>query len=159
MLMNPAALNGAAASGDVAALIMSMLVGLVIGGILAYVLTVIPMWRIFTKAGERGWKALIPVYNTYILYKISWKPSMFWIVLIIAFVGSLIMTLCGDSMLLLLLGWLIYVAALVMSIILYYKLSKAFGHGAGYTVGLIFLWLIFLYIIAFGSSEYQGAQG
>ena len=29
------------------------------------------MWKIFTKAGEKGWKAIIPVYNMIILFKIS----------------------------------------------------------------------------------------
>ena len=47
-----------------------------------YVLQVIANWRIFTKAGEKGWKSIIPVYNTYITYKIAWKPVFFWIFLI-----------------------------------------------------------------------------
>ena len=43
-----------------------------------------------------------------------------------------------------------------MQIIFYNKLAKAFGHGAGFTVGLIFLNVIFLLILAFGSSRYLG---
>ena len=35
------------------------------------VLQIIGMWRVFTKAGEKGWKAIIPFYNIAILYKIS----------------------------------------------------------------------------------------
>ena len=35
-------------------------------------------------------------------------------------------------------------------------LAKVFGKGAGFTVGLIFLPLIFLGILAFDSSEYEG---
>ena len=35
----------------------------------------------------------------------------------------------------------------------------SFGHGAGFTVGLIFLSLIFYYILAFDSSRYQGPGG
>ena len=42
-----------------------------------YVITVIAYWQIFKKAGEKGWKSLIPLYNSYIMYKISWKTSMF----------------------------------------------------------------------------------
>ena len=37
-----------------------------------------------------------------------------------------------------------------------YKLAKAFGHGGGYTVGLIFIPWLFVLLLGFGSSEYQG---
>ncbi|MGN1095283.1 MAG: DUF5684 domain-containing protein [Eubacteriales bacterium] len=33
--------------------------------------------------------------------------------------------------------------------------SKSFGHGAGFTVGLILLTIIFQLILSFGSSEYR----
>ena len=39
----------------------------------------------------------------------------------------------------------------------YIKLSEAFGHGAGFGLGLIFLNPIFMPILAFGSSQYVGA--
>ena len=35
------------------------------------VLQIIGMWKVFQKAGEKGWKAIIPFYNMAILYKIS----------------------------------------------------------------------------------------
>lgn len=40
------------------------------------ILTVIGYWGVFCKAGEKGWKVLIPFYNEYLLYKIAWKPSI-----------------------------------------------------------------------------------
>ena len=40
------------------------------------ILTVIGYWGIFCKAGEKGWKVLIPFYNEYLLFKIAWKPSI-----------------------------------------------------------------------------------
>ena len=33
------------------------------------ILTIIAQWKIFTKAGEAGWKCLIPIYNLVILFK------------------------------------------------------------------------------------------
>ena len=30
-----------------------------------YILQVVAYWQIFEKAGEPGWKAIIPCYNTY----------------------------------------------------------------------------------------------
>ena len=37
------------------------------------ILAIVAMWRIFTKAGEKGWKCLIPVYGAYVEYKIGWE--------------------------------------------------------------------------------------
>ena len=42
----------------------------------------------------------------------------------------------------------------VVSIMMYYKLSLAFGKGIGYTLGLIFLHPIFALMLAFGDAKY-----
>jgi hypothetical protein len=44
------------------------------------------MWKIFEKAGEAGWKSIIPIYNVYIMYKIVGMKNWFWYILIVAFV-------------------------------------------------------------------------
>ena len=59
-------------------------------------------------------------------------------------------------------GWyfltlVIPIVNLVFGIMLYFKLAKAFGHGAGFGFGLLFLNPIFILILAFDSSEYVGA--
>lgn len=72
-------------------LISSMMV---LGGaylILAFVwwlLQIIANWRIFTKAGEPGWKSIIPVYGDYISYKIAWETGYFWATLILGIAVS-----------------------------------------------------------------------
>ena len=48
---------------------------------------------------------------------------------------------------------------IVFVILMLNGLSLSFGHGAGFTVGLFFLSLIFYYILAFDSSRYQGPGG
>ena len=45
--------------------------------IVCVVLPVIGNWKIFVKAGEPGWKALIPIYYSYILFKIAWNAAYF----------------------------------------------------------------------------------
>jgi hypothetical protein len=47
---------------------------------------------------------------------------------------------------------------LVIYIIGLHKLSKAFGHGVGFTLGLIFFEPIFMLILGFGSSRYIGKE-
>ena len=48
---------------------------------------------------------------------------------------------------------------LVILIIVYYDLSKSFGHGVGFTIGLILLGFIFLLILGFGGDRYIGPGG
>lgn len=128
----------------------------------ALVVYIAAMWRVFTKAGEAGWKAIIPIYNTYIMFKIAWKTKMF-----IVFIGIVILTfiltaasmataydIYGPSTILLTLAYIPEIASFVISVMLYYNLSKAFGHGGGFTVGLVLLNFIFVLILGFGSSRY-----
>jgi hypothetical protein len=118
-------------SVDTGAIFTAVLISSLIG----YALAVIPIWAIFAKAGEPGWQALIPIWNTIVLLKIVGKP-VWWIVL-----------------------FLIPIVNIVFLVLTMHALSLSFGHGAGFTVGLIFLSLIFYYILAFDSSRYQGAAG
>lgn len=54
---------------------------------------------------------------------------------------------------------LIPIVNIVVLIIVYNDPSKSFGHGVGFTIGLIFLSPIFLCILGFGSSRYLGPAG
>ncbi len=47
------------------------------------------------------------------------------------------------------------IVVLLFTIITMLRLAKSFGKGGGFVVGLLFLNLIFLPILAFGSSEYE----
>ena len=92
------------------------------------------LWRIFVKAGKPGWAAIIPIYNTIILLNIG-----------------------GLSGWLVLLGLIPFVN-IILAIIIYWNLGKAFGKGVGFQLGLIILSLIFIPILAFDSSRYVGAR-
>lgn len=96
------------------------------------IFSIVCMWKIFVKAGKPGWGAIIPFYNTYLLFDIAWGNG--WLFL-----------LC-----------LVPVVNFVVLIILLVKLAQAFGKGIGFAVGLFFLTIIFLAILAFDSSTYQG---
>ena len=143
------------------------IVGLsVLGGILlttviisltVYVLLIIAMWKIFTKAGEKGWKSLIPFYNAYIYYKIAGMKNYFWIVICAAFVYSIVQSAAGQNSTIAGIVGLIYgILTMVIGIMHCYKLAKSFDKGIGYTLGLIFLPNIFTLILGFGKAEYVG---
>lgn len=92
---------------------------------------IIVLGFIFRKAGEPFWKAIIPIYNIFIFYKIS-LGSGWWILLsIVPIVGGL------------------------LNIYTMYRLARNFGKSILFTVGLVFFNIIFLAILAFGSSEYK----
>ena len=123
-----------------------------------WLLQIIANWRIFTKAGEAGWKSIIPVYSDYISYKIAWQTSYFWLVFILGIIASCIQNPGGDSAMLLMLASLIKIIAGIISIIYSVKLAKAFGRGIGFALGLIFLQPVFMLILGLGNDHYYGAD-
>ena len=132
----------------------------ILGAAIMGILVLVAKWKIFTKAGQAGWKSLIPVYGTYVEYTFTWS-RLHAILVPVAMVLARIITGVADS------GSLIYglaaipaIYAGVAALIQMHKLSKSFGHGFGFTLGLIFLNPIFLLILAFGkSSQYIGPDG
>ena len=51
------------------------------------------------------------------------------------------------------------IASLVMFVMIWHGVSKGFGKGAGFTVGLILLHPIFVLILAFGDAQFTGIGG
>ena len=133
-----------------------------------YVLLIIAGWKIFEKAGEKGWKALIPIYNVYIMYKIVKMGKWFWITFFVTIIGSIITTLIGGSSepdlnaiptanatAIVLITIAEFVFAFVIQVMYCIRTSRVFGHGAGYAVGLFFLSSIFWLILGLGKSKYD----
>jgi signal peptidase I len=55
--------------------------------ILAIIATLAGLWKIFEKAGEPGWKVIVPFYNFYIWLQIIKKPLWWYIFLLIPFIN------------------------------------------------------------------------
>ena len=147
------------------------------------VLVIIGYWKIFAKAGEEGWKSLIPFYNLYIILKISKKPKWWLIMMIVGSVLGSILMMAGITFLLIGIGsafagsgadaslltigivlLLISGAALITTFVfnclMMSGLAKAFGQGAGITVGLILLPYVFVPVLGLGSYRYVlGGEG
>ena len=96
------------------------------------VFLIVCIWKIFQKAGEPGWKSIVPIYNSYTLTKLLFASGWYFLIMLVP------------------------IANIVFEIMLYARLSKAFGKGIGFTLGLIFLPVIFFPILAFGSAQYIG---
>jgi len=100
---------------------------------------IIGLWIIFTKAGKPGWAAIIPVYSLIVLLEVVGKP-WWWLLLLFIPCANFIFIIIGC----------VWINNL---------LSKSFGQGAGFTLGLIFLGFIFYPILGFGDYAYLGPGG
>ncbi|HEY3308245.1 MAG TPA: DUF5684 domain-containing protein [Desulfuromonadaceae bacterium] len=100
--------------------------------LVACLLIIIAQWIIFERAGQAGWKCLIPFYGMYILMEIAGKPGWWMFLLLIPLVGVVILLL---SML---------------------ALAKKFRRSELFGVGIFLLPMIFFPVLAFGGSEYEG---
>jgi hypothetical protein len=98
------------------------------------ILMIASIWKVYEKAGQPGWAAIIPIYNLYIITKIIGKPG-YWTVLM-----------------------LIPIVNYIFLIWSYNLISKKFGKDVGFTLGLIFLSFIFWPILGFGDAKYEGAS-
>ena len=132
------------------------------------ILFLIGGWRIFEKAGEKGWKIFIPIYSSYIFYKIVKMEKWFWILIITSMVVSVICSslgfdtnnasnnnLEGNN----LIAFIIYVVFGIFTLVvdIYYSIrtSKAFGHGVLFAIGLILFQPLFMMILGLGESKYD----
>ena len=95
------------------------------------VVMIASMWKVFEKAGQPGWTAVIPILNYVVMLKIVGRP-LWWVVLLI-----------------------IPLVNLVVAVIVCIDLAKSFGHGAGYGVGLALLPFVFFPMLGFGDDQYQ----
>lgn len=129
-------------------------IAMLVVSLLYYVITALGLGRMFRKAGEPAWKAWIPVYNLYILFKLCWTTKMFWIWLVVDFAGVLISKLNSDNLILTLIGIVLGIAAIVIMAKKCGRVARAYGRGTGTAVGLFFLPMIFECILGFGESVY-----
>jgi hypothetical protein len=92
-------------------------------------LTLAAMWRLFVKAGEPGWKSIVPIYNMAVLLRLVGRPQ-WWVLLL-----------------------LVPVVNIIVSIVLCFDTAKALGTG----FGIMILGPIFFMWLAFGDARYMRA--
>ena len=140
-----------------------MLAGIAVYGTISliwYIIMIIANWKIFTKADQPGWMSIIPILNNYILFKISWSTKMFWAMIGSGVLGGIFNSLAGDQGgIFLYLAFFFYLVMMIICLVDVHKLSKSFGHGLGFTLGLLFLSPLFTLILGLGKSEYIGPGG
>jgi hypothetical protein len=105
--------------------------GMLLPFLLLLVLIIASFWKVFTKAGEAGWQSIIPLYNMYVLVKISGKPWWWFLLLFVPLVN------------------------IIIAILVQIALAERFDKGALFGLGLAFLGFIFYPLLAFDKSTYR----
>lgn len=99
------------------------------------VVIIAALWKVFEKAGQPGWAAIIPFYNMYVLVTQIAKKEILWFILMF-----------------------IPLVNIVISILVSIEVAKKFGKSELFGVGLALLGFIFYPILAFGDARYEGGR-
>jgi len=101
--------------------------------IVLFPLEIVAQWKLFVKAGDKGWKTLIPFYSTYTIFKLTTNnPWLYFVLSLIPCLGPLVV-LWGIT-----------------------EFATVFGKNKHYNFYILLHAPIFLSIIAFGKSKYIG---
>lgn len=108
-----------------------------------WVVSIIALWKVFEKAGEKGWKAIIPFYNYWVLCQIAGRPGWWSLSIFLSIIP--------------LVGWIV---PLVVYVIVALDIGKAFSKSTLFSIlGLIIFSFIGLMILGFGSDKYKKPAG
>lgn len=105
------------------------------------VLLIVSYWRILDKAGEQGWKVLIPFYNGWVYARVVGRPGWWGLLLYVPLVNLVVGAIMG------------------MDLATSFGKDSAFGLGLAISAVIGFVGLIFYPILAFGDARYLGPAG
>jgi len=99
--------------------------------LLLIILLIASVWKVYEKAGQAGWKCLIPIYNYVVFLHIIARP-VWWVILLF-----------------------VPVVCFIILIVMHVDLARRFGKGVLYGLGLCILPFIFFPLLAFGDAAYE----
>ncbi len=133
---------------DIESLILTLGGLLIVLGIflLAWaVFYVIGLWKMFEKAGQPGWKAIVPYYNTWTLVEIV---GLNWYWFLVAMVSTIISILGLEA-----LSFIGTVANVVANVNIYYNLSKKFNKDTSWVVLSVFFGFVTIPMLGYSKTE------
>ena len=105
------------------------------------VVVIVGMWKAFEKAGQPGWAAIVPFYNLVVMFRLGGQSGWFALAILLNLIPII--------------GGLAWLGIVVWN---HVNISKRFGQGVGFAIGLVLLSPIFWLILGFGSSKYVAEQ-
>ncbi|MCW5951471.1 MAG: hypothetical protein KIT69_04370 [Propionibacteriaceae bacterium] len=96
------------------------------------VVEIVALWKVFAKAGEPGWAAIVPIYNIYTMVKIAgYNPLMFLL-------------------------FLIPLVNIVFGIMVMIRIGSAFGKSTGWSIVMLVIFnIVGMLILGFGQDQYR----
>lgn len=130
----------------------------VVAMVVWYIFQVIADWKIFAKAGEAGWKSLIPIYNVFVEYNLCWNGLMGLVYMVALLCANMMNVTQASPTWKLVLFFALIVVALVVHIMQSMRLARSFGKGTGFGICLILFGPIARLVLGFGSARYIGKE-
>lgn len=125
--------------------------------IIISVIGIVGQWKMFKKAGDEGWKSLIPFYNTYTMCKLTGVNP--WWILIVVSIGLIQMPF---SIFVPILSFIFSLfsctVSIYFSVLLAVSVARSYGKDEGWAVGIFFLRPFFYLALGCGKSEYVGPK-
>ena len=110
---------------------------------IGYLLTAIPMAKIFQKANVESWKAWVPIYNSWTFLELGGQKGWYALLALTAVIPFI--------------GFFGSLVSAVFLCIAAYKIGLAFQKEGVWVVLYIFFPVIWLFILAFDSSRFNPA--
>ena len=116
----------------------------------------IGLWKVFEKAGRKGWLVFIPVYDLWVESEIGDNPG-WWALLLIAAnsLGNNFIKHSKHNPSLVVFGVISYLIYVVIYVLIIAGIGKNFGKGFWFKVLLVFLPFIGFPILGFGTAKYK----
>ena len=105
--------------------------------LIAYVIMAFLLSRIFRKAGVEGWKAWVPIYNTWVTYELGGQKGWWALIMLVPVLN---------------------VVASVFLYIAMYEIGLKFSKEGYFVLWAIFLPIVWYVWLAFDQSTWKGAR-
>lgn len=99
------------------------------------IFSIVCMWKLFKKAGKKGWTSIVPIYNFIVLIEIAELPMWYIALFFVPF------------------------ANIYAMFKIYIEIAHKFGKSTGFGVAMVFFSIICIPMLAFGKDEYKGKSG
>ena len=121
-------------------IVIAIIIGLILG-----LIQLIGTWKIFKKAGRKGWEAIIPFYNTWILIVEVAKLNWWWFLVLL--IPSLVVSSSDNYKI------IFSLFPLFVTLLVNYNLAKKFHKDTGFAI-LMTLFPVIVYPIMGFSKNY-----
>ena len=111
--------------------------------IIAGIISLVGLWKLYKKAGKKGWEAIVPVYSYWVLFTeiagLNWWYFLIYMILNVIS-NSQDSSLVAD------------IGMLVINFFCYYNISKRIGKDTGYAVLMTLFPFVMFPIVGFSKN-------